>query len=119
MDYPARADSAGMTPLELLLASVGGCTVGGLAVLLQRASQPFTSIEVEVAAGRRDEHPTILTAIDIDVRVGGAVDPVAAQKALSIAETQICPVLAMIKGETTIRTKLTLVDQRPQAATLI
>jgi uncharacterized OsmC-like protein len=65
--------------------------------------QPFTGIEVEARAHRREEHPTVLTDIALDFTVAGAgVDQAAAERALAEAETQLAPVWAMLKDSTPI-----------------
>lgn len=59
---------------------------------------------MEVRAERRGEHPTILKEIELVYHVGGAeVNPQAVDQAVRIAEEQLCPVLAMLRPGTLIR----------------
>jgi uncharacterized OsmC-like protein len=107
MDYPMPGDEdrelAGLTPLRLLLASLGGCSCNALAVLLRKMRQPVTSVAVDVRGVRRDEHPTVITQIDLAFTVcGDGVDEAAVQKALMLAEEQICPVWAMVSPGTPV-----------------
>jgi len=103
-DYPlGGAGSSGSTPLELLLMSLASCSGGAMAVLLRKARQPVKGIEVRATGKRRDEHPTCLTDIALEFVIRGAeVDPAAVQHALTLSEEQICPVWAMLKGNTRI-----------------
>lgn len=103
MDYPtgASAELEGFTPLQLLMASAAGCGANALAVLLRRSEQPVRGIEVRVRAERRDEHPTVLTEMNLEFVVRGAgVDRAAAERALALAEQKLCPVWAMLKPGT-------------------
>lgn len=107
MDYPLPADRegdlAGLTPLRVLLASLAGCSCSTLAALLRKMRQPVTSVAVEVHGSRRDEHPTVLTHIDLLFTVSGeGVDGHAVDKALALAEEQLCPVWAMLRPGTEI-----------------
>jgi putative redox protein len=107
MDYPLPGDEgrdpAGLTPLRLLLASLAGCSCNSLAVLLRKMRQPVTAVEADVRGIRRDEHPTVITAIDLTFTVrGDGVDPAAVEKALALTEEQICPVWAMLSPGTPI-----------------
>ncbi len=109
MDYPIQTGGA-VTPLETLLASLAACSGNSLALLLDKAKQPLTGLEVNVHGHRRDEHPTIITDIAIEFVVHGAdVEPSAVERAIKIAEEQICPVWSMLKGGSTITSSYTIV----------
>lgn len=103
MDYPAET-GRNLTPLEVLLASLAGCAANTLRLVLSKMGVPTESVEVEARAERRAEHPTILTDIELVYRVGcDALDPAMAERAISMAEDQLCPVLAMLRPGTSIR----------------
>jgi uncharacterized OsmC-like protein len=65
-------DLGGMTPLRLLLASLAGCSGSSVAALLRRDGQPVERVEVTARGRRRDEHPTVITDIDLAFVVHGA-----------------------------------------------
>jgi uncharacterized OsmC-like protein len=104
MDYPAEAGK-NPTPLESLMASLAGCAAATLnMVLSKKLDIRIDSLEVDVRAERRAEHPTVLTEMEIVYYVGGAeVNPEAVDQAVRIAEDQLCPVLAMLRPGTVIR----------------
>jgi putative redox protein len=103
MDYPVRPGQAGLTPLQLLLASLAGCSGNTVAALLRRSGQPVTGLEVSVHARRRDEHPTVFTSITLHFIVrGSGVDRDAVSRALAVSEEQLCPVWIMLKAGTPI-----------------
>jgi putative redox protein len=120
IDYPlpgTDGDLKGMTPLRLLLASLAGCSGSSVAVLLRRDEQPVERVEVEARGQRRDEHPTVMTEIDLVFTVVGDVDPERVQHALDLSEAHICPVWAMLKAGTPISSRFTVVAGRAPATT--
>ncbi len=112
LDYPLQPGAtAGPTPLEMLLASLAACAGGTLAMLLRRAEAAPTGLEVEARGIRRDEHPTVLTDIDLEFVVRGpGQDPEVVARSLRMAEEQLCPVWAMLKPGTTIRSSFRIVE---------
>jgi putative redox protein len=113
IDYPLQPgqDVAGPTPLQLLLASLAACSGSTVALVLGRMQHPFTSLEVHARGQRRDEHPTVITHIDLEFVIAGAgVEDSAVQRALTIAEEQLCPVWAMLKPGTPIVPTYRLVE---------
>jgi putative redox protein len=112
VDYPlpgAGEDLKGMTPLRLLLASLAGCSGSSVAALLRRDGQPVERVEVRACGQRRDEHPTVITEIDLAFVVHGNVDPARVEHALRLSEAQICPVWAMLKPGTPVSSSFTIV----------
>ena len=103
MDYPAEG-GASPTPLEVLVASLAACAANTLnLVLCRRMGARLESLEVEARAERREEHPTVLTAIELVYHLrGGAPDAAMIDRAVRIAEDQLCPVLAMLRPGTQI-----------------
>lgn len=118
VDYPLPGSAAaaepgadglkGMTPLRLLLASLAGCSGSSVAALLRRDGQPVERVEVQARGRRRDEHPTVITDIDLAFTVYGDVDPARVEHALRLSEGQICPVWAMLKAGTPISSTFTV-----------
>lgn len=105
MDYPIPAGPGeGMKPLEVLLASLAGCAGNTLVLLLKRLNQPIRAMTIDVRAARRDEHPTVLTEIVLDFTIAGTgIDPAVVERALAQSEEHLCPVWAMLKPGTTIK----------------
>ena len=112
LDYPLQpGETSGPTPLEMLLASLAACAGGTLALLLRRADASPKGLEVEVRGIRRDEHPTVLTDIDLQFVVrGSGQDPEVIARSLRVAEEQLCPVWAMLKPGTTIKSSFRIAE---------
>jgi putative redox protein len=112
LDYPLSPGEtcAGPTPLQMLLTSLAVCSGSTVSLVLERMKQPLAGLEVDARAVRSDEHPTVLTEIELEFVVRGAgVDPDAMERALRIAESQLCPVWAMLKAGTPITASYRLV----------
>ena len=87
----------------MILASLAACSGSTLALVLERMKQPLTGLEVEARGLRSDMHPTVLTEISLSFVLRGAgLEAEAVQRALAVAENQLCPVWAMLKPGTPI-----------------
>lgn len=108
MDYPLDPGVAGEgpKPMETLLASLASCAGGSVVALLRRGGHPFEGLTVTARGQRRSEHPTIFTEIALDFAFRGTVDRAAVDRAISQAETRVCPVWTMLKSSTPIKTSV-------------
>lgn len=104
LDYPlGPGGTEGPTPLEMLLAALASCAGGTLALLLGRANTPPDGMDVEARGTRSEEHPTVLTHVDLEFVVHGAdLQPETIARSLKLAEEQLCPVWAMLRPGTVI-----------------
>ncbi len=112
-DYPVKPGetATGLKPMELLLVSLGTCGGSVVGSLLTKMNQPATGVEVDVRGERRDEHPTIFTSIAVEFIVRGrGVQPAAVERAIAQADS-LCPVWAMLKPATTIKTAFKIVEE--------
>lgn len=114
MDYPLQEgrQCEGMTPLQMLLASLAACSANSLMIVLKRKlNQPVTGLEVSARALRAEEHPTVLTEIALHFLVKGAeVTADSVDAALKISETQLCPVWNMLKCGTPITATFRIIE---------
>lgn len=102
--YPPLGTGEGYTSLELLLTSLATClTTVVLGVLRNRFKKSVSGASVKASGRMRDEHPRILDLIELElVIVSDEVTEEQVKQALDAAEQQICPVWAMLKGNTNI-----------------
>jgi len=113
MDYPLQPGMAGdgLTPLQMLLASLAACCANSVMVILKKMNQAIVGLEVEAHGLRRQEHPTVLTGISLEFLVKGSqVDPNSVAHALRLSEEKLCPVWNMIKGSTPITTSVQIAE---------
>lgn len=117
IDYPPPlGDDAGLRGgLEVLLIALAACAGQTTVPLLRRMRQQVEGCTVEARGQRRDEHPTVLTDIELKfIFSGRGLDPAAVQRAIEMGEAQYCPVWAMLKGNTRISAEFEIVEtERP------
>jgi putative redox protein len=108
-----RLESDGLSaasPIEALLASLAGCTAVDVASILRKKRQSAVEYEVVVDGDRADEHPRVFTAIRVEHRVRGAVEPEALRRSIELSATTYCPVSAMLSAVARIEHRYRLVD---------
>lgn len=87
----------GLTPMELVLAALGGCTAMDVISILKKKRQDVTDFHVVTRGARADNHPHVYTEISIEYIVRGHnVDPRAVERAIELSETKYCSVSHML-----------------------
>ena len=92
-----------LKPMELLLASLGGCSGVDVYHILKKKRQEIKSIEIRVEGVRREKHPRIYEEIEIKYVVKGKVEEKALEQAVRLSTEKYCSVLAMIKPSTKVK----------------
>ena len=90
------AKETGPSPMEMILAALGGCSTVTVVEFLKKMRQPVTSLEVELSAERAESPPKIYTKILAHYRVGGAVDEARVERAIALTEDKYCSVHTML-----------------------
>lgn len=86
-----------MTPKELVVAGLGGCTAMDVIALLKKHKQVVNSMEVEVeVATSVGTNPMVFTHADVEFRIAGEVDPAIALESVRLSQTKYCGVSAML-----------------------
>jgi len=114
LDYPMQPGELGTgpTPLQMVLASLASCSGSTLALVLARMGKTLSDLRVTARGLRRDEHPTVLTEVELDfVLKGDGLDSMSVERALRAAEEKLCPVWAMLKGGTPITAHYRIVEE--------
>ena len=99
------------SPIEGLLASLAGCTAVDVASILRKKRQSAVEYEVVVDGDRAEEHPRVFTAIRVEHRVRGAVEPEALRRSIELSATTYCPVSAMLSAVARVEHRYRLVDE--------
>lgn len=100
VDTPAEVGgaSAGPTPMELMLVSLGSCTAMDVISILRKKRQDVTAYRVEVTGTVADEYPHVYTHIAIrHVIEGNAVSDEAVRHSIELSETKYCSAYAMLE----------------------
>lgn len=110
-----EADSArasAVTPAELLLVALGGCTAVDVISILQKKREQVTAYRVEVRGERRDEHPRSFTRMEVvHIVTGRNVSPAAVEKAIELSETKYCSVAATLRPAVEIVSTYEIVEE--------
>lgn len=89
--------SSAMTPKELLLAAVCGCTGMDVVALLKKYRQAFSSFAVLAdATSAEGKYPAVFTQVHLTYQVSGEIDPAKAIEAVTLSQTKYCSVSAMV-----------------------
>ena len=90
------AKETGGSPMEMLLAALGGCSAVTIVEFLTKMRQPFTSLEVELSGERAENPPRVYTAIHAHYRIGGDVSEDRVARAIDLTEQKYCSVYTML-----------------------
>lgn len=109
---PEGQPLGGFAPLELLLASLAGCSGQVVVGLLKRMGQEVAGLTVRARGAKKEVHPTVLTDIELEFEFrGGRLDGPSVEKALALSEDRFCPVWAMLKAAAPIRASYRLLPE--------
>lgn len=109
---PPIGEDTAPGPKELVLAALAGCGAMDVASLLRKKRQSATAYEVAVSADSAEEHPRVFTAITIEHRVTGDVEPEALRRSVELSSTRYCPVNAMLSATVRVEHWYRLTDAK-------
>ncbi len=90
-------DQSGMSPMELLLAGLAGCTGIDVALILEKKRLVLKDFRVIVRGKRGDTHPKVYTDIEIEYLLWGEGLPEKAiEQAIQLSEEKYCSASAML-----------------------
>lgn len=100
------------SPMQLVLAAVGGCTGMDVISILRKQRQQVTGYEVEVNAERAEQHPKVYTAIEVIHRIRGRdLREAGVAEAIRLSDTKYCSVHAMLQSTVKISSRYELVAE--------
>ncbi len=104
-----KTAAIGLSPVELVLQALGGCTAMDVVSILQKMRRAIKSLTLEIEAERREEHPRIFTHIHILYKL---VSPNATEnefaRAIRLSEEKYCSVSGMLRPTVKITTSYEL-----------
>jgi putative redox protein len=87
----------GLSPMELLLAGLGGCTGIDVADILLKKRIQLTELKVKVRGKRAETFPRVYTEIEVQYLLwGNGLDPAAVEQAIQLSEEKYCSASAML-----------------------
>jgi putative redox protein len=83
----------GFRPMQVLLASLGGCSTMDVISILNKQKQDLRHIEI-VVDGEREQgvEPSLFRDIHVHFKIYGNVDPEKAKRAIDLSMTKYCSV---------------------------
>jgi putative redox protein len=105
MDAPSGSggDSTGMTPMEMLLVAVGGCSGMDVTSVLKKKKLDVHDIEIKVSGEKAEDYPHKYTAIKLEFIVTGSNIPdESVKKAIDLSMDKYCSVKATLEGSAKI-----------------
>jgi putative redox protein len=93
---PLGSDSA-LSPKQLLLAGICGCTGMDVVALLKKYKQPLESLRIDAEATLKESgFPAIFSEVKLTFRIKGELDPAKVMEAVTLSQTKYCSVSAMV-----------------------
>lgn len=89
----------GVSPMELLLLGVAGCTGVDVVSILQKKRKGLQNLKVSVRARRADEHPKVWNEIEVTYHLWGSdLDEKSVEQAIQLSEEKYCSASAMLSA---------------------
>lgn len=103
VDNKSINNPQGVSPMELLLMGVAGCSSIDIISILKKQKQHFKDLTIEVEGEREKvEQANLFKKIHAKVKFTGDVDPKKAHKACELSFTKYCSVSKMLEGKAEI-----------------
>lgn len=100
LDGPAKfgGSDAGVSPKELLLLSLAGCTGSDVASILTKKRVNLDGFDMHISAEETKEHPVVFTSVHIEyVFFGASIEAKDVERAIELSQTKYCGVTAMLE----------------------
>ena len=113
IDNKSVKNPKGVSPMELLLMGVAGCSSIDIISILKKQKQKFKELTIEVSGEReKGELPSLFKKIHADVFIHGDVDPKKAIKAAELSFEKYCSVSKTLEATAEITYCVMVNDKR-------
>lgn len=97
-------EKPGISPMEMILTGLAGCTGVDIADIMQKKRQPIQALKVIVRGRRAEDFPMVYKEIEVTYLIwGDGIDPKAVERAIQLSEEKYCSVSAMLRSTAEIR----------------
>src|SRR4030042_1815498 len=104
-------DRPGVSPMELILVGLAGCTGVDIVDILEKKRQPLKGLKVKVRGKKAEDFPKIYKEIEITYQIwGDGIDHDAIERAIQLSEEKYCSVSAMLRATVDIRSTYELIN---------
>jgi putative redox protein len=95
---------AGISPMELMLLGVAGCTGMDIVSILSKKRQKVEKFELKVRGKRAETYPRVYTEIEVFYHLwGDQINPKMVQHAIRLSEEKYCSASAMLSATANIK----------------
>jgi len=91
-------DDSAARPVEVLLASLGGCTGMDVVSILRKMKTEPKSLKIEIEDERATEYPKVFTKLHLSYSVTGEVPEANLKKAIDLSLAKYCPIANTLAG---------------------
>jgi len=93
------ADGPGVSPMQMLLLGLGGCTAIDVVDILHKQRQPLEDLQIEISGERGAEWPKPWTHIHLHyIVVGAGLDSHKVERAIELSVHKYCGAHATLAG---------------------
>jgi putative redox protein len=93
-------EGSGFSPLELLLAALGGCTGIDIVDVMRKQRENIEDLEIVVSGKRAEEPPRVYTRVHVNYRFKGKdIKEKKVQRAIKLSEDKYCSVRTMLSAK--------------------
>jgi putative redox protein len=94
-----------VSPGQLLLLALAGCTGMDVVSILQKKRQAITDVEVQVTGYQPDEYPKPYHTVEVKyIVIGDNLDPQAVERAIELSVSKYCIVSQTLQQEVKLQT---------------
>ncbi|MBK8047924.1 MAG: OsmC family protein [Anaerolineales bacterium] len=87
----STGEGPGVSPMQMLLLGVGGCTAIDMVDILTKQRQPLEDLEIEISAERAQDYPMAYTKMHIHyIFYGAGLDPHKVERAIELSVEKYC-----------------------------
>jgi putative redox protein len=97
-------DQPGVSPMELLLVGLAGCTGVDIVDILSKKRERLKVLKVKVRGNRAEDYPKIYKEIEITYMIWGeGINPKSIERAIKLSKEKYCSVSAMLRSVADIK----------------
>ena len=105
---PDPRDSAGVAPMDMLLAGLASCAAGTFFAIVYKMRLPIEQVRVRIEAERSEGHPKVWAKIHYELEAVGDIPQARADRALELTEKE-CPASVMLEKTAQITSSVKVV----------
>jgi putative redox protein len=99
----------GMSPMQLILTAVGGCSAIDVLLILKKQKQVIESFEVEIDGNKEKiEDYSLFKDICLHFKMSGSIDADKAERAVKLSLEKYCSVSKILEPTANISYKITI-----------